>query len=108
MSECKLQKISEPVEIIELGPARILSQLKEDSNCPLGYGIVEFRECSVPFKLSYSEILYCLEGELTVRNEKDETETLVSGESIYMSADQEVIYEAAGTARLIYITHGNR
>ena len=108
MAEQKLQKISSVLETVDLGPARILPQMKEEGGKPFGIGVVEFKEASVPFDLTYNEILYCLEGKLIVRNADNEQTTLVQGETLFMAANQSITYEAPQFARLLYITNGNK
>lgn len=106
MTDTKLKKITSPLETIEMGPARILPQLREAEDCPLGFGVVEFDKSSVPFELGYAEILHCLEGEISVSN-KNENIKLRGGDTLYMAAHQKIYYDTPNFARLLYITHGS-
>lgn len=103
MTTSVFQKLNAPDTPITLDDVQLRPMILETEDTPFGFGIVEFGKGSVPFELTYDEILYCLDGSLTIVSEGEDI-LLVAGEALWMGANRTIVYEVPEAARLLYVT----
>ncbi|MCP3688007.1 MAG: DUF861 domain-containing protein [Gammaproteobacteria bacterium] len=67
----------------------------------LGAGIGVFEACSIPWHISYDEVIYILEGQFTLRvgNKKFEAGP---GDVLWVPRDTEIVYEAQERVTFYY------
>ncbi len=70
----------------------------------LGAGVMVMEKSTFPWKLSYDEIDYVLEGCLTVRTEQGEV-TARAGEGILIPRGSSIHFSAPEYAKFLYITY---
>ena len=70
----------------------------------LGAGVMVMEKSTFPWKLSYDEIDYVLEGSLTVRTEQGEVSAR-AGEGILIPRGSSIHFSAPEYAKFLYITY---
>ena len=70
----------------------------------LGAGIGVFENCSVPWTVTYDEVLFIKDGELTLRV-GDKAYRAGPGDILWIPKDTAVIYEAKERVTFFYAVH---
>ncbi len=67
----------------------------------LGAGIGVFEDCSIPWHITYDEVLYILEGQFTLRV-GDKIFKAGPGDVLWVPRDTEIVYEAQDRVTFFY------
>jgi ethanolamine utilization protein EutQ len=67
----------------------------------LGGGIGVFEDCSIPWNITYDEIIYILDGQFTLRV-GDEVYNARAGDVLWIPRDTEIVYEAQERVTFFY------
>ncbi len=84
--------------------AEIKPLVTADVSTTLGAGLCRFERCSFPWRLSYDECVYVIEGRLEIEHD-DELLVAGPGEVVYVPAGADVVYSFPGRCLLFYATY---
>ena len=98
---CDIKKSFSNMSSINMKIARVVDDPKVSS---LGAGFIELKNEGFEWKLYYDEIIYVIDGELTIKHKKHEYKAK-PGEIISLHKGVEIVYSAEEYAKFFYVIY---
>lgn len=94
----------EPLGIADAVRAELAPAIGPGESATLGCGFALFEDCTFPWRLSYDECVYILEGRMELEM-GDATLTAEAGDVVFLPEGSDVRYRFQGPCRLFYSTY---
>lgn len=89
---------------LESGRGEIQTLITDEHSAGVALGLCRFERCSFPWKLTYDECLYVLEGWLEV-HEGENVARAESGEALFIARGSEVVYSIPERCLALFAVH---